>query len=112
MTKEFKECQICIEKYNKTNRARVKCTCGFECCRQCAKTYLLDRHEDPCCMSCKTKWNRKFLVDNFEKVFMAKTYKNYREDLLFERELGMLQGTQPYVEKQIKIEEKERDSSS
>ena len=28
-------CNICVEKYNKTNRKVVKCKCDFECCRLC-----------------------------------------------------------------------------
>jgi len=56
-------------------------------------------------MSCKIRWNRKFLVDNFEKNFINKEYKVYRENILFEREVSMLQATQPYVEKQIRLEQ-------
>jgi hypothetical protein len=55
-------------------------------------------------MSCKTKWDRDFLNENFDKSFITKQYKKHREDILFEREIGMLQATQPYVEKEIKIE--------
>jgi hypothetical protein len=43
-------------------------------------------------------------MENFDNVFMSKTYKQHRENVCFERELGMLQGTQVYVEKQIRIE--------
>ena len=97
-------CNICAEKFNKTARACVKCICDFESCRTCIKTYLLDKSEDPHCMSCKIAWDRKFMCENFEKSFMAKTYKNHRENVLMEREIGMLQATQVYVEREIKME--------
>jgi hypothetical protein len=97
-------CNICTEKFNKTARACVKCICDFESCRTCIKTYLLDKSEDPHCMSCKISWDRKFMCDNFEKNFISKTYKNHRENVLMEREMGMLQATQVYVEREIKME--------
>ena len=97
-------CNICAEKFNKSSRALVKCNCDFECCRSCFKTYILSKTDDSSCMSCKIVFDRKFLTDNLEKSFINKTYKLHREDVLFNRELGMLQATQSYVEKEIKIE--------
>jgi hypothetical protein len=98
-------CDICSESFNNTNRAIVKCICDFQSCRECVKTYLLNRNEEPCCMSCKIQWERNFLSNNLEKSFMTKEYKVYRENLLYERELAMLQATQPHVEKEIRLEE-------
>ena len=97
-------CNICIEKYNKSYRARVVCKCTFEACRSCIKRYILDNTEDTHCLSCKTGWDRDFLIDNFEKTFINKTLKDHRENILIEREIGMLAATQPYVEKQINLE--------
>lgn len=97
-------CNICIEPYNKTSRAKVVCRCSFEACRACIKTYFLDRSEDASCMSCKIGWDRGFLSQNLEGTFMSKDYKIHRENLLIEREMGMLQATQPYVEREIKME--------
>jgi len=98
------ECNVCAEKFNKTNRAKVTCRCDYDACRSCIKTYLLDKSNDAHCMSCKVGWDRKFMADNFEKTFMSKGYKDHREQILIERELGMLQATQPYVEREIKLE--------
>lgn len=84
-------CNICAEKFNKTNRCKVTCTCDFECCRTCIKTYILDKTEDAHCMSCKVVWDRKFMSKSFEKTFMSKAYKNHREEILMQKELGMLQ---------------------
>lgn len=98
------DCNICAESFNKTSRAKVTCRCAFDACRSCIKTYLLDKIDDAHCMSCKVGWDRKFMTDNFEKTFMSKGFKNHREEILFEREMGMLQATQPYVEREIKLE--------
>jgi len=103
------DCNICTEKYNKTKRSKIICSCGFESCRTCVKEYITnkmkDHLEEAHCMSCKIPWTRKFMYDNFEKNFMNGTYKYNYENLLLEKELSLLQITQPYVEKEIKIEE-------
>lgn len=100
-------CNVCIEDFNKTSRSKVTCKCGFEACRDCIKKYLLDQTMDAHCMSCKVQWNRQFLNESFEKTFITKTWKTYRENLLFEKELSMMPETQVYVEKLVNIEKKE-----
>ena len=97
-------CNVCVEKYNKTNRAKVTCRCDYEACRLCIKTYLLNDTEDAHCMSCKVGWDRAFMSTSFEKSFMSKGYRDHREQILIEREISMLQATQPYVEREIKLE--------
>jgi hypothetical protein len=47
------------------------------------------------------------MSENFEKTFMSKQYRDHREEVLMEREMGMLQATQPYVEREIRIEKLE-----
>jgi hypothetical protein len=101
---KMSECNVCAESFNKTKRAKVTCRCDYEACRSCIKTYLLDKTEDAHCMSCKVGWDRKFMASNFEVTFMTKNYKSHREQILIERELSMLQATQPYVEREIKLE--------
>lgn len=98
------DCNICAEKFNKNNRTKITCHCEFEVCRSCGKIYILDKIEDAHCMNCKIKWDRKFMADNFDKTFMSKSYRDHREQILIEREMGMLQATQPYVEREIKLE--------
>lgn len=94
-------CNVCVESFNKTNRYKIECKCGFECCRACAKVYLLSSSEDAHCMSCKVSWDRRFLMNNFEKNFMSKIYKEYRQNILFDKEIALLPMTQPQVEKII-----------
>jgi len=51
-------------------------------------------------MSCRAAWNRDMLETcGLSKKFTRTTYKNRREDVLFERELGMMPATQPFAEK-------------
>jgi hypothetical protein len=54
-------------------------------------------------MSCKREWNREHLCNFFPKHFMTKTYKQFRENVLFEREKALMPATQSLVEKEIKI---------
>jgi len=103
------DCSICAEKYNKSFRLAVKCICDFECCRSCIKQYLLTKSEDAHCMQCKVKWNRDFMYKNFEKKYIAQDYRVYRENILYEKELGLLPLTQPHVEKEIKIENMQKE---
>jgi hypothetical protein len=105
-------CNVCVEDYNKNFRTKVTCRCGFEACRNCIKTYLVDQTNDAHCMSCKVQWDRQFLTDSFEKTFMTKTWKNHRENILYERELSMMPETQVYVEKIIELEKKENEKKS
>jgi hypothetical protein len=49
-------------------------------------------------MACRKGWSREILVDNFTQKFVTRTYKERREELLFEREKSMMPATLPYVE--------------
>lgn len=98
-------CNICAEIFNKVNRKVVKCcVCDFESCRNCVKKFMLGSKEEPACMSCKVAWDRNFLLEQLGKTFMTREYKEYRENLLVEREMGFLQATQPHVEREIRME--------
>lgn len=96
-------CSICIEEYNKSNRKKIACICEFECCKSCIQTYILNSNIDPHCMSCKVQWEYKTIVNNLGLTFINNEYKTYKQNLLFERERGLLQATQPYIEHEIKI---------
>ena len=49
-------------------------------------------------MSCHKGWSRDILMLNFTSKFVTTTYKQRREDLLFERERSLMPSTQQYVE--------------
>ena len=98
------ECQVCCEKLNKSNHSKVSCNyCTFIQCSECAEKYLLDTPNDPHCMNCKTGWNREKLDENFTKKFVTKTFKERRENLLFERERALMPATQPAAEREKKL---------
>ena len=105
-------CNICAEYYNKVNRKIVNCcSCDFESCRECVKKYMLGSKEEPSCMSCKVAWDRNFLLEKLGKTFMTRDYRDYREELLVEREMGLLQATQPHVEREIRMEKLKEEIS-
>ena len=54
-------------------------------------------------MNCRKGWTRETLVDNFTQKFVSRTYKERRENLLYEREKSLMPATQPYVELERKI---------
>ncbi len=98
-------CNICTEKYNKSKRKCVICiVCNYDACRECYKTYISNDNVEAKCFSCKTVFTKKFLLDNFEKKYLNKEYKNHIKNILFEKEIGLLPSTQPYVEKTINME--------
>jgi hypothetical protein len=54
-------------------------------------------------MNCKREWSRENMTNFFSKKFMTHDYKEFRENILFEREKALMPATQPLVEKTIKI---------
>jgi len=72
---------------------------------------MMGSKEEPLCMSCKVAWDRNFLLEQLGKTFMTRDYRNYREDLLVEREMGFLQATQPHVEREIRMEQLKEEIS-
>lgn len=93
-------CVICDEKLNKSTRRPIQCNhCNLTACADCYKEFF-KTCDEPTCMfpDCKKPWNRKFCTYAFTKSFMAKTYKNIKEDRLFNREQSLLPATQLTVE--------------
>ena len=92
------DCLICCEKLNKSTRKEIKCNyCEFICCRECIQKYLVEISNDPNCMNCKKVFTRDFLSENCTSVFIHKTLKTHRENILLIREKSLLPSTQPYV---------------
>lgn len=100
------ECEICIEKYNKTSRLKVECPyCDYSACRKCCETWLLNE-TNPRCLNtvCGKEWTRQYVTKTFTKSFVSKEYKNHRESILFDQERALLPATQPLVENILKCE--------
>ena len=97
-------CEVCCEDFNKSTRSRVVCQyCPFRACSGCTERYLLETSDDAHCMSCRKGWYRESLVSNFTQKFVTRTYKQRREELLYEREKSLMPATQPFVECEKKI---------
>ena len=100
------DCEICAEKYNRSNRLLIECGfCEYNACRSCCEVWILDNTIPQCLnTTCRKEWNRKFLVENFTKKFITTTYKNHREKILLDEQRALLPATQPIVERQIESE--------
>ena len=100
MAKTNKEiCSICCETINISNRKDIKCLyCNYVACRECVTQFLLVNINEPNCMNCKKVWNREFLCNNFTKSFINNDYRDYRQQLLLDKEKALLPATQIIVE--------------
>ena len=97
---QSKECAVCLDPYNKSTRTPVKChSCGYQACRQCYATFILDpSNTHPNCMNCHKEFQREFLVDNFTLKFVSKDWKEHRERTILQKERALLPTRQPVAE--------------
>jgi hypothetical protein len=100
------ECDICIEKYNKSYRLKLNCPyCDYSACRKCCETWLLNETVPRCLNSqCGKELSRQYVASTFTKSFMNGDYKKHRETVLFDQERALLPATQPIVENIINRE--------
>jgi hypothetical protein len=102
-------CEVCTEPFTLSIRRKVDCPyCEFSACAQCHARYLTGTTEYAHCMNCRKGWSREILVSQFTNVFVNKTYKQHRENTLFDRERSLMPETQPYVEIEKKCSELRR----
>jgi len=94
------ECVICCEKYNRSTHIPIACrACGFEACRQCHATVILDpANQIPNCMECHKEFPREFLVENFTQKFVTQDWKKHRETIMFQKEKALLPTRQRVAE--------------
>ena len=89
------ECDICCDSFNNSVRKCVTCLyCYKSTCTCCIRRYLLETTTDPHCMHCQNLWSREFLITATNITFVNTTYKNHRENILFEREKAFLPAAQ------------------
>lgn len=100
------ECEICIEKYNKSFRLKVSCPyCEYSACRKCCETWLLNETIPRCLNAeCGKELSRQHVATIFTRTFMNGEYKKHRETVLFDQERALLPATQPIVENIISRE--------
>ena len=97
-------CDICVEKFNNTNRKKIVCnSCHHSTCRYCIEQYMTHNTTTVHCMSCRVEWNRTYITSVFPNTFVQGTYKKHRENVLLDRERGLLPATQPAAEKVVYI---------
>lgn len=108
-----KECNICCEKYNRSNRCPIACSsCGFEACRQCHTTFILDPTNPlPNCMECHKEFPREFLVEKFTQKFVTQDWKKHREQVIYQKEKALLP-TRQRVAELVKRKETLRDQET
>ena len=95
-----KECDICGEFLNKSNRRPIKCSydeCGSECCVVCFNRYLLESTLNPTCMFC----NKDVSIDFIWEVSTQKFYNeyiDYRTLIIMVRQKSLIPGSQHLAE--------------
>ena len=89
------ECSVCCEMMTK----EARCSCGFNCCKTCIRTYLSDQIQEPHCMSCKKAWELDALEGFIGKTYTSTVFKKQRADVYFEHEKTQLAHTQSLVVK-------------
>lgn len=98
MVKEVPTCGICCENINQSTHKEVCCVfCDYSVCRACFQKYAVETSLDPHCMNCKKTFTYDFMSEHCTSVFLTKTLKSHRENVLFDREKSLLPETQPYV---------------
>jgi len=104
------ECIICCENFNLTTRKKIKCNfCDVEICLKCNKRYLLELNGDEHCMSCKNKWDKKYLKELFPKKFLTKDMVVVKKKFLFDNERSRFPDTMPFVINYLKIPDMEKE---
>ena len=99
-------CPVCIENYNRSNNKKIVCnSCDFTACRSCVEQYMIHNITTVHCMNCRNEWNRSHIVNNFTKEFVNTVYKKHRENILLDRERGLLPATQPAAERYLQIKD-------
>jgi len=106
------ECPLCISTFNGSTRKRCKCPyCQVDYCRECVGTWLTSIIDEPRCPNdeCKKGWSREYLDSIMTKVWRENTYRDYRENLLMDREKALLPSTQPRIEAMNEAKRIERE---
>lgn len=97
-TNETIDCDICCETTTKRNNILTCIHCKKQACQNCVKHYILTSINDARCMYCEKGWNREFLIDCFSYTWVNGPYKKYRQEMLYDRQLSMLEDTMRVIE--------------
>lgn len=95
------DCPICVNSYNKSTRALITCSnCDLECCKVCFKRYISDPDHYLRCMGCSVEFDRTMLNTRLGQTFMRTTFRDIRENMLYENEKALFPATQEVVERE------------
>lgn len=100
-------CFVCCEPYNRSARSKIVCNfddCGYECCKNCIRAYLLTTRNDPHCMKCKRAYTQNFMVTYLNRSFIDNDFKKHRRQLLIDHELSRMPETMQLAENYKKID--------
>ena len=113
------ECIICAETFNQSNSKEIKCPyCNFTACMKCCKTYIISKEQTTCMnvnklpnndYECQREWSRKFMVNNFPKIWININWKNMLAKVGVEKEKALLPATMPELDR-IKREQQMHES--
>ena len=111
------DCAICCSSFTRAKRAPVECSrCGFRSCRECLQKYVLSQEtlvEIKCMMpGCDCVMDRPFLVKNLTQVFMNKTYREHRCNLLYHQELSRMPETMGHVELRKELYQQRKEKAA
>lgn len=102
------ECNICVESYAEMPRGERKpitCVkCDLECCKACFVRYITDLNHPMRCMGCSVEFDRTSIIARLGQKFMNTTYRDIRQDILYEQEKAYFPATQQLIEKELEIE--------
>jgi len=94
------DCSICNDTFTVRLRKPISCPhCGFVCCLNCLRRFILSSATEPACMSCKVQFSYDFVIEHLPSTFWNNDYKEFRKNLLLSREEALLPDTQDTVEK-------------
>ena len=92
-------CPVCAEDLGGRTEATSCPYCKYTACQPCVRKYLLGRHEDAHCMSCRTAWGREQLVALLGERWVSGPFKLHRQEVLYERERSRV----PDVQERVRV---------
>jgi len=97
---ESKDCSVCVETLNKSNRKAVTCPfCQYTACKSCAQQYLLSQIVlQASCMNCSKAWDHFLLVQLFGSTWTNGVFTDHIATLLYDRERTTIQKVQLSLE--------------
>ena len=109
------DCQICTEKYNKSNHQCIQCEyCDFKACRTCYESYI-NCEGTAVCMNkekdennkylCNKEWTRYYVARCMTKDFMKKNYNIMTAKHAIDVQNALLPETVQFANAENKVEE-------